>query len=467
MKRLLPLPLILLLVAPAHAETYYVSSGGDDGAAGTADAPWATLQHAADTVAAGDTVVVRAGSYAGFNLSTTGTEAAPITFSGEDGATVDRDNPDTPDGINIEGVSYVVVEGFTVTGTSRAGIRAALCDHVTIRDNIADENERWGIFTGFCDDLVIENNETSRSAVEHGIYTSNSGDRPVIRGNRVWGNNANGIHMNGDISAGGDGVISGAVVEGNIIYGNGSAGGSAINCDGVQDSTFRNNLIYGNMATGIALYAIDGAEGSRGNLVVNNTVVMPGDNRWAILLRDGSTGNTVRNNILWNGHASRGAIDVSADSLDGLDSDYNAVIGRFTTDDADSIMTLAAWQSATGNDANSFEATPEELFADLAADDYTLADTSPAIDAGTTSDAPDRDLAGNARPQGAGVDIGAFESCPPGVECMTAPPPGGGGGGDGGGCCGAGGGGAGAGLLGLGCAALLFARRRASVTDPG
>ena len=33
----------------------------------------------------------------------------------------------------------------------------------------------------------------------------------------VWGNNANGIHMNGDAEQSGDGVISGAVVERNII----------------------------------------------------------------------------------------------------------------------------------------------------------------------------------------------------------------------------------------------------------
>jgi len=62
----------------------------------------------------------------------------------------------------------------------------------------------------------------SRSQAEHGIYVGNSGDRPVIRRNVVWGNNANGIHMNGDLSQGGDGIISGAIVEGNIIHDNGS-----------------------------------------------------------------------------------------------------------------------------------------------------------------------------------------------------------------------------------------------------
>ena len=34
-----------------------------------------------------------------------------------------------------------------------------------------------------------------------------------IRRNHVWDNRANGIHMNGDVSQGGDGIISGALVE--------------------------------------------------------------------------------------------------------------------------------------------------------------------------------------------------------------------------------------------------------------
>ncbi len=45
------------------------------------------------------------------------------------------------------------------------------------------------------------------------VFAGNSGDRPVIRHNVVWGNNANGIHMNGDLSQGGDGIISGAIAQ--------------------------------------------------------------------------------------------------------------------------------------------------------------------------------------------------------------------------------------------------------------
>ena len=321
--------------------------------------PVATLQHAAGRVAPGDTVVARAGDYTGFNLTRDGTASAPITFRAEPGARVTAPNSYTGrDGINLEGASWVVIEGFTVVNQSRAGIRSVTNDHVVIRGNTLDNNGVFGVITGFTDDALIENNVASRSGQQHGIYVSNSGDRPVIRSNTIWGNRQCGIHMNGDASMGGDGIISGAVVENNVIYDNGAGGGSAINGDGVRNSIFRNNLIYNTHASGISLYAIDGAGGSTGNLVVNNTVLVSATGRWAVNIQDGSTNNTVRNNVLYN-YSSRGAIDVSADSLPGLVSDYNAVEDLFSR--GGTFQSLAQWRSATGQDMNSITRHPRPV----------------------------------------------------------------------------------------------------------
>src|SRR5207244_2669214 len=109
-----------------------------------------------------------------------------------------------------------------------------------------------GIFTAFSNHPVIQNN-VSYSNGEHGIYHSNSGDYPTIRANQIHHNHAAGIHMNGDKSQGCDGIISFATVEKNVIFENGLGGGSGINCDGVDSSTFRNNLLYANHASGISL----------------------------------------------------------------------------------------------------------------------------------------------------------------------------------------------------------------------
>src|SRR5689334_2175027 len=54
--------------------TYYVSTAGNNGSAGTSSgAAWQTLQHAADHVAAGDMVIVLPGNYVGFDLRASGT----------------------------------------------------------------------------------------------------------------------------------------------------------------------------------------------------------------------------------------------------------------------------------------------------------------------------------------------------------------------------------------------------------
>lgn len=409
----------------AAAAEYYVAPrpDGRDRDPGTLQAPWATLKHAADKVQAGDTIWVRAGRFAGAQFTTSGSAESPIqlkAYPGEE-VRITADNSSTPDGINLEGVSYMVVEDLIVEGRSRAGIRAVKCKHVTLRGNRLDANGKWGIFTGFCDDLLIENNQASNSRVQHGIYVSNSGDRPVIRGNRIWGNKKAGIHMNGDAHAGGDGIISGAVVDGNIIFDNGEGGASGINMDGVQDSLIRNNLLFDNHASGISVYRIDGGGPSTGNRIYNNTVLVASDGRWALNIRDGSSGNEVRNCVFYNYHRWRGSMHVATDSLAEFSSENNAVMDRFTVDDGDTVLSLAEWQRLTGQDQNSFVSTPAELFVDPAADVFHNREGSPTLDSGEILAVVPTDLEGTPRPIGLAHDIGAYEGIPPADSGSTRP----------------------------------------------
>src|SRR5450432_2899300 len=264
--------------AAAAASQFVVDPNGNDTFAGTAAAPWKTLQQAANVVGPGDKVTVHTGNYAGFQLTTSGTAATPIEFDAQPGVFITSPvSAQRPDGINLEGASYAIIDGFNVNGMPEAGLRTVTAQFVTLRNNHADANGKWGILTGFVDDLDIESNVMSNSVQQHGIYVSNSGDRPVVKNNIVFGNHDSGIQLNADASQGGDGIITGAVVSGNVIYNNGIGGGSAINLDGVQDSHIENNLLYQNHASGVSLYQGDGAAGSSGNVVVNNTVDVASD----------------------------------------------------------------------------------------------------------------------------------------------------------------------------------------------
>jgi len=447
MPKTIPLFALSLLTLTASGGTIFVSPTGNNTGAGGVAAPWKTLQYAADHSSAGDVINVLPGNYAGFDIRHSGAVNNPISFLAQPGATINQTIPGGRlDGINIENASYITVSGFTLPGTnnvttSEAGIRVvgdgfdnanSFSKGVIVQNNKCDQWGKWGIFTGFTNDIQILNNECSRSLQQHGIYFSNSADRPIIRGNTVWGNAAAGIHMNGDINTGDtslpgvDGIITGALVEKNIIYGNGGGstaspgGGAGINCDGVQNSTIRNNLLYDNHASGITLFQIDGGGPSSGDVVANNTVINANNARYNLLINSGAINNTVFNNIFYNlnTNSARGSISITSDAIPGFKSDYNFLDPRFEIEDVGG-KSLAQWQAATGGDSHSTAlnfASMKALFADYANNKFTLAPSSGARDAGVAGlingvfkPAPTDDLSGNRRPQGNGFDAGAFE----------------------------------------------------------
>jgi Right handed beta helix region/Dockerin type I domain len=402
---------------------YYVAPNGNDGNAGTQSAPWLTLQKAGDVAHAGDTVIVLPGTYRGFRPRQSGTAQAPIRFLAQPGAVVTSPGPSNSnsDNIWVRDVDYIVIDGFESRAAPRSGVAVqgepdANATGVVIRNCHCHDNGRWGIFTGFARDLLIEDNETSFSAAEHGIYVSNSGDRPVVRRNHAHHNHASGIQLNADPAQQGDdpndpqgdGIIEDALIEDNVIHDNGAAGGAAINLASVRSSLVRNNLLYANSASGIAGW--DDGEGSnqygtRDNRLLGNTIVQPANGRFAIALKNGSINNQVFDNILIHG-GTRGSLEVDPASQPGLQSDYNVVVNVFSDDDV--FLSLAQWRSL-GFDLHSVVADAASLFASSAAADFHLRPTSPAIDSGIARVDLPVDLEGRSRPQGPGFDIGALE----------------------------------------------------------
>jgi hypothetical protein len=86
LRSFLPLLWICVCSVGATAATWYVAPSGSDSNPGTSAAPFATIQKAADVASAGDTVIVRPGTYAGARFTRSGRVDAHITFRGEPGA---------------------------------------------------------------------------------------------------------------------------------------------------------------------------------------------------------------------------------------------------------------------------------------------------------------------------------------------------------------------------------------------
>jgi hypothetical protein len=418
---------------------FFVSPAGSDSNDGSAGAPWLTLQHAANVVYPGDVVDARPGHYAGFAIPTSGTAGAPIVFTAEPGAIIDR--PVTRDGvtagINALGTSFITISGFTVAARPgdpawTAGIRVggivpdqpapnwALGNVVagnTVRLRVVPPGDtstggdRAGIFADWQDGLQVVGNTVS-GGWESGVAISNSARDYVVRGNEISDVGGTGIRNDGVLAPFVPGINTNAAIEGNTIHDVGSGiGGPAIGADGLQNSIVRNNLVYHAHGTGLSFAMVNASGGSKDDLIVNNTVVMAADAAGAAfrVAKGPNTGLTVLNNIFLTENPNRkisGAYSYSVDTTTGSTFDHNLV-----TDPVARHVSLRKWRKQ-GFDTHSIAVpagTLSGVFVDPAANDYHLATGSPAIDAGTATQAPATDLDGNPRPSGTGYDIGAYE----------------------------------------------------------
>ena len=386
---------------------------------GDPDAEYETLQAAADAATPGDTVAVQPGTYVGFEIDHGGTQGSPINFFAVGDVVIDSDGP-TGDGIRIQNAGDVRIEGFTITGSTERCIAArgatpeAPMMRLDIRNNDCSLAGHEGFYLSEAAASNIEGNTISQSGQDgqprgHGIYLANAGsDGTVLRRNHIFdlpAEESAGIHFNGDLSVGGDGIIEGLTVDGNVIH---DLSHNALNMDGVQSSLIVNNVIYGVSAHAIRGYAIDAAEGPANLVVVNNTIDLPATGRSPLKLSEDGGGHIVWNNVLLTANTNNGSIMVEASG--NLESANNAVVNRFSLDGDDGIITLSAWQGA-GLDAGSFVATTS-LF--VSPSDHRLAASAPAIDAGLGmfqgEPAPAEDADGTSRPFGNGIDIGAYEA---------------------------------------------------------
>jgi len=392
------LALFAIILGPAKglASTYYVSpTGADTNSGATLSLSWRTLTKAAAVAGIGDTVLIADGDYdGGVVMRQPGIAGLPVTFRAINpgAAKVHGENTTATDAILVQ-ANYVVIDGLYISKANRAAIRVDQANHVTVRRCICVDNVTWGIFTDYSDDLLIELNECAFSHTQHGIYVSNSGDRPIVRFNLCHDNLRAGIQINADASLlrpdlgkRGDGITENAVCSNNIIYNCGADGAAGINLASVRTSLIANNLIYNCVAGGIALWDDgDGSQwGCKDNRIINNTIYFRApEGRHPLSFTNGSTGNVVLNNVIYGGQ--RCPYEVNGNS--SFTADHNLLFwanGTNVVEYSDLLtgVNLASWQTSSGNDLNSVFADP--WLSNTSADpfDFHLIDATPGFGIG-------------------------------------------------------------------------------------
>jgi hypothetical protein len=242
------------------APTYYVAPDGDDAGPGMEDAPWASLQKAADSAVPGSTVYVRGGTYTQrMDVHVSGTpEQGPITFENAPGEHVilDGSGLEVPAGqsgmISVESQHDVTIRGFDVTG---------------YRTDLADHNPVGILVSGEATDIVLDGNHVHDMGTTfdgasggdafgiavYGTSASRAITDLVIRGNEV-----DHLTLGSSESLVVNGNVDGFEIVDNIVHDNNNIGIDAIGFEGTAPDPSvdqaRNGVIRGNQVYNIDSY---------------------------------------------------------------------------------------------------------------------------------------------------------------------------------------------------------------------
>jgi hypothetical protein len=285
---------------------YYVSPDGNDNNSGLADAPFKTIQKAADLVNPGDTVIIKDGVYTSssetmVNINKGGTADRYITFKAEHkwGTILDGGNVSSY-GINLgSGVSYVNFLNLEIKGFLWMGIfcnnGTSLSSYITIRGCKIHDIGR-----------VFDQGDYGRCA----IYFSKGNHHWTITQNYIYNtgrtNTTDDFRMNKDHAVyigtahSSEEASHDNVITYNVMYG---TSGNTLNIGSYNDLIANNISAWPNMnkAGGGCFIVTEGAGGY--NMTIANNIVygLDPNNAFAIKSWTGYNGWSVKNNIVADG----------------------------------------------------------------------------------------------------------------------------------------------------------------------
>jgi len=377
------LALISLLCISTLAEglIYYVAEYGNDKNPGTEEEPWASVDKAADTMVAGDTVYVKEGNYGGFDVSRSGTANKYISYFVYPGHTpiIGR--------IYFEyGASYNKFVGFEITNPAAGGV---------ILDHNNDHNIISNCYIHHCGSVGIDiSGGSDYNIIEDCIihdcdYAAHtSGDTNIgniFRRNECYKLLDDGFNFSP--SAKDMQIID------NVIYdvdwdGSGGADGIHLWDDGT--AIVRGNLVYHDGASTGGVFWI---HGGANHIVENNTFVgLPGFSAsfGGIVCVELAANVILKNNIGYSSNNSAGVFMITNSSTnDDYNDWYNDADASMCVRYGGEWKSVSDYQREDGRGLHCISQDPK--FVDFANRDFHLQPDSPCIDAGEN-----------------GVDMGAY-----------------------------------------------------------
>ena len=441
--------LFISLNGSTYASTYYVAKTGNDSNPGSEAQPWLSIQQAANTLVAGDTVYIKAGTYNERVVpQNSGSAGSCITYTAYPGETVTIDGngvsvPEDEGLFYIHGKSYIKVSGLRVVNSAQAGIYVdASSNNITIQGNYTNNTGSSGIGVWNSSSIIIDGNEVESSCSngwqenitvagtssfevknnhvhnelagykKEGICIKDGSANGKAYGNHVHHTWAVGIYVDAW-----DKHTYNIDVFQNIVHDSRNDGFTVASEMGglLEDIRIYNNVAYNNSFLGISISRNGAASAHpmRNIKVINNTLYQNGLSGWGGGIGVGNPDVqdiVFRNNICSQNLSFQIVVGTDVPAQE-LTIDHNLIDGfrEYIDEGASEIR---------GSDY--VEGDPK--FVNSSGADFHLQGTSPAIDKGSSLDAPMNDYDGNIRPQGGGYDIGACEygAVPP-TETLSTP----------------------------------------------
>jgi parallel beta-helix repeat protein len=164
---------------------YYVATSGNDLNPGTQSQPWRTIQKAAATLMAGDTVLIHAGTYyEKVTPANSGTDGQYITYQnfGDGEVVIDAQGGERSECIEVNNKAYLRFIGLHLKNAGYSDLNAAFAalsgsNHL-ILDQIVAETSRFGI-------MLRGNNKASEDSAQTVSYVTIKNS--IVRNNAAYG----------------------------------------------------------------------------------------------------------------------------------------------------------------------------------------------------------------------------------------------------------------------------------------